>query len=154
LLVALAFDDFGEQSFLAAVFLPRFIELLLERGEFGLTGGDGIPLGTKITGDEQGGGNKVGLKAALAFLEIFLLGPDQFAFLIFDLPNLAGQGTCQPPGITDEVAIVLHGLGQVVHEVLIDDVGVKQRCGLEGGQQLFGDTFDERLGMARPGPGP
>ena len=32
--------------------------------------------------------------------------------------------------------------------MLIDIVGVEQRRGLEGGQQILGDGFDERLGMA------
>jgi hypothetical protein len=32
--------------------------------------------------------------------------------------------------------------------VLIDIVGVEQRRGLEGGQQVLGDGFDERLGVA------
>ena len=48
----------------------------------------------------------------------------------------------------DEVAVVLHGLGPVVHEVLIDVVGIEQRRGLERGEQILGDGFDQRLGMA------
>ena len=32
--------------------------------------------------------------------------------------------------------------------MLIDVVGVEQRRGLEGGEQVLGDGFDERLGMA------
>jgi hypothetical protein len=31
--------------------------------------------------------------------------------------------------------------------VLIDIVGVEQRRGLEGGEQVLGDGLDERLGM-------
>ena len=59
----------------------------------------------------------------------------EFAFLVFDLTDFAGQRRRLPPGIGDEVAIVLHGLGPVVHEVLIHIVGVEQRRGLEGGEQ-------------------
>ncbi len=130
------------------MFLALFVELLLDAGEFGFEGGDGIALGGEVAGDEQGGGNEVGLEAAFAFFEVFLLGPDEFAFLVFDLTDFAGLRARLPPGIGDEVAIVLHGLGPVVHEVLIDIVGVEQRRGLEGGEQVFGDGFDERLGMA------
>ena len=32
--------------------------------------------------------------------------------------------------------------------MLIDVVGIEQRRGLEGGEQILGDGFDERLGMA------
>jgi hypothetical protein len=37
--------------------------------------------------------------------------------------------------------------------VLVDVVGVEQRRGLEGGEQVFGDGLDERLGwpsLAKP----
>jgi hypothetical protein len=47
----------------------------------------------------------------------------------------------------DEVAVVLHGLDPVVHEVLIHVVGIEQRRSPEGGEQILGDGFDERLGM-------
>ena len=36
----------------------------------------------------------------------------------------------------------------VVHEVLIDVVGVEQRGGLEGGEQVLGDGFDEWFRVA------
>ena len=55
LLIALAFDDFGEQSFFTAVFLPRFVELLLDAGDVGFEGGDSIALCGEVAGDEQGG---------------------------------------------------------------------------------------------------
>ena len=38
LLLALALDDFGEQPFLAALFLPRFVELLLDARRVRLRG--------------------------------------------------------------------------------------------------------------------
>ena len=68
---------------------------------------------------------------------MFLTSTD-LARLRARLPAVAG----------DEVAVVLHRLGPVVHEVLIDVVGIEQRRGLEGGEQILGDGFDERLGMA------
>ena len=77
-----------------------------------------------------------------------LLGPDEFAVLVLHLTDLARLRARLPAVSGDEVAIVLHGLGPVVHEVLIDVVGVEQRRGLEGGEQVLGDGFDERLGMA------
>ena len=146
--MALAFDDFGQQPVLAAVLLPHFVELLLEAGEFGLQGGDGIPLGGEVAGDEQGGGDEVGLEAAFALFEVFLLGPDEFALLVLHLNDLTRPGPGDPSGIGDEVAVVLHDFSPVVHEVLIDIVGIQQRRGLEGGQQVLGDGFDERLRVA------
>jgi hypothetical protein len=77
LLLALAFDDFGQQPVLAALFLAGFVELLLDAGEFGLQGGDGIALGGEIAGDEQGGGDEVGLEAALALFEVMRLRPNK-----------------------------------------------------------------------------
>ena len=127
---------------------PLFVELLLDAGEFGFEGGDGIPLGSEIAGNENGGRHEVGLEAALALLKVVRFAPDEFAFLVFDLTDFAGLRACFPPCIGDEVAIVLHGLRPVVHEVLIDVVGVEQRGGLESGEQILGDGFDERLGMA------
>jgi hypothetical protein len=127
---------------------PLFVELLLDAGEFGFEGGDGIPLGSEIAGNENGGRHEVGLETALALFEVVRLGPDNFTFLVFDLTDFAGLRARFPPSIGDEVAIVLHGLGPVLHEVLIDVIGVEQRRGLEGGEQILGDGFDERLGMA------
>ena len=118
------------------------------RGEFGFEGVDGIPLGGEVAGDEQGGRDQVGLEAALALLEVVRLGPDEFAVLVLHLTDLAGLRARLPAVGGDEVAVVLHGLGPVVHEVLIHVVGVEQRRGLEGGEQVLGDGFDERLGMA------
>ena len=76
------------------------------------------------------------------------LGPDELAFLVLDLTDLARLGARLPAVGGDEVAVVLHRLGPVVHQVLIDVVGIEQRRGLEGGEQVLGDGFDERLGMA------
>ena len=148
LLVALAFDDLIEQPFLATLFLARFVELLLDAGDVGFEGGNCLALSGEVAGDKQVGGDEVGLEAAFALLEVFLLGPDEFALFVFQLHDLTRLGARLPPGIGDEVAIVLHGLGPVVHEVLIDVVGIEQRRGLKGGEQVLGDACDERLGMA------
>ena len=51
------------------------------------------------------------------------------------------------PSLHDQVNIVLHRLGPVVHEVLIHIVGVEQRGLPKGFQQIFGERFDQRLGM-------
>ena len=48
----------------------------------------------------------------------------------------------------DEIAVVLHRLGPVVHQVLVDVVGVEQRRVAEGGEQVLGDGLDQRLGVA------
>ena len=79
LLLALAFDDLGQQPFLAAVLLAHFVELLLERGELGFERFDGIALGGEVAGDEERRRDEVGLEAALALLEVVRLGPDEFA---------------------------------------------------------------------------
>jgi hypothetical protein len=48
----------------------------------------------------------------------------------------------------DEIGVVLHRLGPVVHQVLVDVVGIEQRRLAERGQQVLGDGLDERLGVA------
>ena len=98
----------------------------------------------------SGGGNEVGLEPALALLEVVLLGPDEFAVLVLDLTDFAGLRARLPAVGGDEVAVVLHGLGPVVHEVLIDVVGVDERRGREGGEQVLGDGLDELPWDGRP----
>ena len=93
-------------------------------------------------------GTRSDLKRRLPFLKSCVSGQTSLLFLVFDLTDFAGLRARLPAVGGDEVAIVLHGLGPVVHEVLIDVVGVEQRRGLEGGEQVLGDGFDERLGMA------
>src|ERR1035441_3578568 len=92
--------------------------------------------------------DEVGLEAALTLLEVVRFGPDEFVVLVLHLADLARLRARLPPFRGDEIAIVLHGLGPVVHEVLINVVGIDKRRGLEGGEQILGDSFDERLGMA------
>ena len=76
------------------------------------------------------------------------LRPDELAVLVLDLTNFARLCARLPAVGGDEVAIVLHGLGPVVHEVLVDVVGIEQRRWPEGGEQVLGDGFDQRLGVA------
>jgi hypothetical protein len=52
------------------------------------------------------------------------------------------------PTAGNEVRVVLQGLRPVVHEVLIDVVGVDERRGPEHGEQALGQCFDEGLRMA------
>ena len=148
LLVALALDHLGEQPFLAA-FSSRFSSSCCSmRGELGFERFDGIPLGGEVAGDEKRRGDEVGLEAPLALLEVVRLRPDELAVLVLDLTDLARLRARLPAVGGDQVAVVLHGLGPVVHEVLIDVVGIEQRRGLEGGEQILGDGLDQRLGMA------
>ena len=63
------------------------------------------------------------------------------------LDDEARLGGLAPAVGGDEVAVVLHRLGPVVHQVLVDVVGVEQRGLLEGGEQVLGDRLDERLGV-------
>ena len=89
LLLALAFDDFREQPsspLCSSLFSSSCCSM---RGEFGFDGFDGIPLGSKIAGDENRRRNEVGLEAALALLVVVRLRPDEFAVLVFDLTNFA-----------------------------------------------------------------
>ena len=128
--------------------LPLLVELLLDGGEFGFDDGDSIPLGSKVASIEKGGRDEVGLEAALALLEIVRFGPDEFVLFVLHLANLARLRARLPPFGRDQVAIVLHGLGPVVHEVLVDVISVQQRRRLECGEQILRDRFDERFWMA------
>ena len=93
-------------------------------------------------------GTRSDLKRRLPFLKSCGSGQTSLSVLVLHLTNFARLRARLPAVGGDEVAIVLHGLGPVVHEVLIDVVGVEQRRGLEGGEQVLGDGFDQRLGMA------
>ena len=48
----------------------------------------------------------------------------------------------------DQVAIVLHGLRPVCHQVLIDVVGVDERFAGVVGEQALGKLSDDLLGLA------
>ncbi len=74
-------------------------------------------------------------------------GPHQFVVFVFDLHHFA-QGACAGPAVLhQQVHVVLHDLGPVVHEVLVHVIRVHQGHGLEAGQQIFGQGVDKRLGM-------
>ncbi len=73
------------------------------------------------------------------------LRPDQLVVFVLDLTNLARLCACLPAVGGDQITIVLHRLGPVVHQVLVNVVGVEQRRALEGGEQILGDCVDEHL---------
>ena len=68
--------------------------------------------------------------------------------LVLDLNDLARLRSLHPAVGGDQVGVVLHGLGPVVHQVLVDVVGIEQRRLAEGGEQILGDGLDQRLGVA------
>ncbi|MNC70126.1 hypothetical protein D3C75_1209040 [compost metagenome] len=67
-----------------------------------------------------------------------LLSPDQLVVLILYLEDFTHFSAGLPAVGADQVAIVLHGLGPVVHEVLVDVVIVEQGRFGEGAEQVFG----------------
>ncbi|MNR49358.1 hypothetical protein D3C85_1687190 [compost metagenome] len=67
-----------------------------------------------------------------------LLSPDQLIVLVLYLENFTHLSTSLPAVGADQVAVVLHGLGPVVHEVLVDVVIVEQGRFGEGAEQVFG----------------
>ena len=73
------------------------------------------------------------------------LGLGLAGLVVDDEPGLGGR---HPAVGGDEVAVVLHRLGPVVHQVLVDVVGVEQRGVLEAGEQRLGDGLDQGLGVA------
>ena len=135
LLVALALDHLGKQAVLAAVLLAHLVELLFERGELVVERLDGIALGSEVAGDENRRGNEVRLEAPLALQVVVRLGPGELVVLVLDLNDLARLRALHPAVGGDQVGVVLHRLGPVVHQVLIDVVGVDQRRWPECGEQ-------------------
>ena len=57
-------------------------------------------------------------------------------------------GLATPAVGGDQVGVVLHGRGPVVHQVLVDVVGVEQRHLAEAVEQRLGNLLDQRLGLA------
>ena len=110
-----------QQPLFAAVFLVQFLHLAADRVALGLQAFNGLLLGGKEMVDDQRWRNQIGVGLAVQHR----------------LPALLRQ----------QVHIVLHRLGPVVHQMLIDIVGVEQRRGPEGLQQTFGQGFDQRLGV-------
>ena len=89
------------------MFLPLFVELLLDDGEPRFNFGNGIALGGEIASDGNRGRDQIRLEAALAFFEIVRRGPDEFAFLVFDLTDLAWLRARLPPDVSDKIAVVM-----------------------------------------------
>ena len=116
--------------------------LLLQFGESGsgdfergLLGVDGGLFGGEIAGDDKRLGHEVAGPA-------LVLG---FAFFV-GLQNAGGAG--HPAVGGDEVAVVLHGRGPVIHEVLIDGVGIDQELAFGVGEQGFGVFANDVLRQA------
>ena len=104
------------------MFLGHFFHLLLEGGDVGLQFLIGGLLFGKVAGNDECGRNQFSLVFLLADNKVGLL----LGLLGLVLDDQPGLG-CSAPAIGgDEVAIVLHGLGPVVHEVLVDVVMVEQ----------------------------
>ena len=102
--------------------------------------GDGLLLLGEVAGDDEGLGHEVAGPA----LVHFLAGLAVLALL--DLDHPVGLGLPAIGG--DEVAVVLHGRGPVVHEVLVDVVFIDERLAGVVGEQVFGQLGDDLLGMA------
>ena len=127
--------EFGEGAFLAAVFLFQLGHLGGDAFQFGFELVDGRLLLGEVAGDDQGLGHEVAGPALVLLLALLVLLDDAVGL---GLPAIGG----------DQVAVVLHGLGPVVHEVLIDVVFVDERLAGVVGEQVLGERGDDFLGMA------
>ena len=125
----------AEGAFLAAVLLLQFGELGGDAFQFGCELVDGRLLLGEVAGDDERLGNQVAGPAFVLLLALLVLLDDAVGL---GLPAIGG----------DQVAVVLHGLGPVVHEVLIDVVGVDERLAGVVGEQVFGKRGDHLLRMA------
>ena len=96
---------------------------------------DGRLLLGKVAGDDEGLGHQVAGPALVLFLALLVLLDDAVGL---GLPAVGG----------DQVAVVLHGLGPVVHQVLIDVVLVDERLAGVVGKQVLGQVDDDLLRMA------
>ena len=67
------------------------------------------------------------------------------ALLVF-LDDAVGLGL--PALVGDQVAIILHGLGPILHQALIDVVAVNERLAGVVGEEALGELHDDLLGMA------
>ena len=115
-----------------------FLQLGQARGgglEFRLRGVDGRLLFGEVARDDEGLGNQLAGPALIL----------RFAFLVgFE----DARGRRYPAVGRDQVGVVLHGLRPIIHQALVDVVGVKQRRLAEGGKQVFGDSLDQGLGVS------
>ena len=87
---------------------------------------DGRLLLGEVAGDDERLGDEVAGPALVLLLALLVLLDDAVGL---GLPAVGG----------DQVAVVLHGLGPVVHQVLIDVVGVDERLAGVVGEQVFGE---------------
>ena len=124
----LALVGFGleEQAVLAAVFLVEFLHLAGDGVAVGLQLLDGRLFLGEVAGDDERLRDEIGVGLA--------------TILAITLDGL-------PAVLHEQVHIVLHGLGPVVHEVLVHVVGVEQAGFLEGVEQIFRERFDQGFGM-------
>ena len=109
-----------QQPAFAAVFLGHFLHLLGHAGEQRLQRLDGDLFLGVVAGDDERGRDQLG--------GVFLFAEDEvgpgLGLLHLVLDDEPGLGGLAPAIGCDEVAVVLQGLGPIVHEVLIDIVGV------------------------------
>ena len=113
----IGFVDFlqlGKGAFLAAVFFLQFGELGLGGFQFGFLFMDGLLFGGKVVIDDAGFGQQVAGPAFVFFLALFVFDQDAAGL---GFPAVCGY----------QIAIVLHGLEPVVHQMLIDRILVDQR---------------------------
>ena len=89
----------------------------------------------EVAGDDEGLGHEVAGPALVLLLALLVLLDDAVGL---GLPAIGG----------DQVAVVLHGLGPVVHQVLIDVVVVDERLAGVVGEQVLGQRGDDFLRMA------
>ena len=92
-----------------------------------------------------------GISSALYFCLPTVKSGFSLVFLSLSSMMSRGLAASRQPSLDDQVHVVLHGLGPVVHQVLIDVVGVEQRGLLEGGEQVLGERLDQRLGLVALG---
>ena len=89
----------------------------------------------KVAGDDESLGYEIANPALVLLLALFVGLDDTISLR---LPAVGG----------DQVAIVLHGLGPVVHHVLIDIVGVDEWLVGVVRQQALGKLSDDLPGLA------
>ena len=121
----------------------QLFKLLFDRGKLRFQHIDGGLLFRVVAGDDQRGRYQFGNVFMLAQNEI-RLGFCLFGLVFNDQLRLRGDA---PAVGGDEISVVLHRRFPVVHQMLIDVVGIQQRCALKAGKQRFGQAFDQRLGV-------
>ena len=129
----------GEGALFSAVFLLQFGECCRDAFQLGRKLVDGFLLLGKVAGNDEGFGDKITRPALVYFF-------DDFAFLVFSL-LCDSAGRCDPAIGGDEVAVILHGLGPIIHEVLIDVIVVDKRLVGVMGEQVFGEVENHLLRM-------